>query len=125
MGFAKLKAEVTDIYMKYYVEGFKGNDLSLIDEIVQYPLAYIKDGTVKLCDSYPINPKDLKLEKQWDHSVDWNFEVTAINSLEAHAVASAIRCRKDGTKIEHVHGFYAFTKKSGEWKMYAVADTTF
>ena len=125
MRFNELKAEVTDAYMKYYVEGYKSNDLLLIDKIVQYPLAYIKGGAVKMCDSYPINPKELKFEKQWDHSIDWCFEVTAVNEGEAHAVASAIRCRKDGTKIEHVHGFYAFTKKSGKWKMYAVADTTF
>ena len=27
--------------------------------------------------------------------------------------------------IEYVHGFYAFTKVNGEWKVYALADTTF
>lgn len=78
-----------------------------------------------MCDSYPIDPKSLKEEKGWDHSIDWRFEVTAANNLEAHAVASAVRCRADGSKIESVHGFYAFKKTDDGWKMYAVADATF
>lgn len=125
MTFDELKQEVLDTYMNYYVEGFKLNDISLIDKMVKYPIAYINDGSVTMCDSYPINPQILKEENQWDHSIDWKFEVTAVNDKDAHAVASAIRCRKDGSKIETVHGFYAFTKTSKGWKMYAVADTTF
>ncbi|TFH88481.1 hypothetical protein EQG41_01195 [Billgrantia azerbaijanica] len=125
MTFEELQSEVYETYMKYYVEGFKNNDVSLIDEMVRYPIAYIKNGAVTMCDSYPIDPKALKKEKGWDHSVDWEFDVTAVNDSEAHAVASAVRCRKDGSKIESVHGFYAFTKTEDGWKMYAVADMTF
>lgn len=121
----QLKQEVTDVYMKYYVEGFNNNDVTQIDKVVQYPIAYIKAGTVSMCDTYPIDPKQLKNEKQWDHSTEWKFEITAVNEQEAHAVASAVRRKKDGSKIENVHGFYAFSKLSGEWKMYAVADIAF
>lgn len=116
---------MTDLYMKYYVSGFRDNDVEQINKIVQYPIAYITSGTVEMCESYPIDPRQLKEQKQWDHSIEWKFEVTAVNNLEAHAVASAIRCQKDGSQIESVHGFYAFTKKSGVWKMYAVADIAF
>jgi hypothetical protein len=125
MTFEELRSEVHETYMKNYVAGFKSNDVSLIDRMVQYPIAYIKDGSVTMCDSYPIDPQSLKEEKGWDHSIDWKFEVTAANDSEAHAVASAVRCSKDGSKIESVHGFYAFTKTGDGWKMYAVADTTF
>lgn len=125
MTFEDLRFEIHETYMKYYVAGFKENDVSLIDKMVKYPLAYIKNGSVTMCDSYPIDPKSLKEEKGWDHSVDWKFEVTAANNLEAHAVASAVRCRADGSKIENVHGFYAFTKTDAGWKMYAFADATF
>lgn len=125
MSFEELRSEVHRTYMEYYVAGFKSNDVTLIDKIVKYPIAYIKNGSVTMCDSYPIDPKSLKKDKGWDHSVDWKFEVTAVNDSEAHAVASAVRCRKDGSKIESVHGFYAFTKTADGWKMYAVADTTF
>lgn len=125
MTFETLRSEVHDTYMKYYVAGFKANDVSLIDTMVKYPIAYIHNGSVTMCESYPIDPKRLKEEKGWDHSIDWKFEVTAVNDREAHAVASAVRCKKDGSRIESVHGFYAFTKTSDGWKMYAIADTTF
>lgn len=120
-----LKADLLKAYMDYYVEGFKTNDVSLIDKIIKYPIAYIKDGSVAFFDSYPIDPVQLKAEKAWDHSTDWKFEITAVSEHDAHAVASAVRRRKDGSKIESVHGFYAFTMTDDGWKMYAVADTTF
>ncbi len=121
----ELKEEVHQCYMRYYVEGFKNNDLSLIDQVVQYPIAHIHEGTVTLCDTYPIDPQRLKDELEWDHSIEWVFEVTAANERDAHATASAIRCKKDGSVIEHVHGFYAFTRTPQGWKMYAVADNSF
>jgi len=125
MNHIELRDQLHNTYMKYYVEGFKSNDVSLIDEIVKYPIAYIKNGTVKLCDEYPVDPGKLKEEIEWDHSTDWNFEILAVSEQDAHAVASAVRCRKDGNKIESVHGFYAFTMTDAGWKMYAVADVTF
>ena len=125
MSYEKLKKQLLNTYMEYYVEGFKANDVSIIDKMVKYPIAYIKDGCVRMCEQYPIDPKLLKEEKQWDHSTAWNFEITAVNETEAHAVASAVRRRKDGSKIESVHGFYAFTLIDDEWKMYAVADTAY
>jgi len=121
----ELHADLHDTYMKYYVEGFKTNNLELIDRMVVYPIAYINAGSVKMCREYPVDPGKLKVEKQWDHSTDWKFEITAVNEHSAHAVASAVRRRKDGTKIENVHGFYAFTMTDDGWKMYAVADVTF
>ena len=109
--------------MEYYVEGFKQNEVSvsIIDKIVRYPIAYIKMGQVEMRD----DPKGLKEETGWDHSVDWKFDIPAINESSAHAIASATRCRADGSVIEHVYGFYVFTRVDGEWKMYALADTNF
>lgn len=125
MTHEKLRSDLHDTYMKYYVEGFKSNDVGMINKIIKYPIAYIKDGVVSMCDKYPIDPGKLKEDKQWDHSTEWKFEVAAINEQEAHAVASAVRCREDGSKIESVHGFYAFTMSDEGWKIYAVADITF
>ena len=121
----QLKEELLKAYTEFYMEGFKTNDVTLIDKIVQYPITYIKDGVVEKMDHYPIDPAKLKAEKEWDHSIDWEFEIPAINQTSAHVVASATRCRADGSVIEHVHGFYAFTKVEGNWKMYVIADTTF
>ena len=125
MDYEQLKDELRSLYMDFYVEGFKQNDVSIIDKIVRYPIAYIKMGQVEMRDSYPVDPKALKEETGWDHSVDWKFDIPALNESSAHAIASATRCRADGSVIEHVHGFYAFTRVDGEWKMYALADTTF
>ncbi len=125
MKYEALKEELFKAYMDYYAEGFKTSDLSLIDKIVKYPIAYIKDGSVDFFTEYPIDPKKLKADTGWDHSTDWKFEITAINERDAHATASAVRRRKDGSKIESVHGFYAFTMTDDGWKMYAVADNTF
>ena len=120
-----MRDELIKTYQDFYVEGFKANDVSLIDKIVRYPIAYIKDGKVEMLDEYPVDPAKLKAELGWDHSIDWSFDVTGINETDAHMVASATRCRKDGSIIERVHGFYAFTKEGGSWKMYALADVVF
>ena len=121
----ELHKDLHETYMKYYVEGFKTDSVELIDKMVKYPIAYINAGSVEMCSEYPIDPSALKKEKQWDHSTDWKFEIAALNEHSAHAVASAVRCRKDGSKIESVHGFYAFTMTAEGWKMFAVADVTF
>ena len=125
MTYEDLKKDLLKTYMDYYVEGFKANDVGLIDKMVKYPIAYIKDGSVDMCNEYPIDPKKLKEEKGWDHSTDWKFEIMAVSEHDAHAVASAIRRQKDGSRIENVHGFYAFTLTDDGWKMYAVADIVF
>ena len=120
-----LKQELIDTYKKFYVEGFKTNNIGLIGQIVEYPIAYIKQGSVTMLDHYPVNPAELKAEISWDHSKDWHFEIPAISENHAHATASATRCRKDGSMIERVHGFYAFKRVDGAWKMYALADQVF
>ncbi len=125
MNTEKLIKEVHDTYMNYYVPGFLNNDMAMIDKIVSYPIAYIQNGGVSMHDTYPVDPQQLKIEKDWDHSSDWEFKVTAANEQQAHAVASSIRRRKDGSMIENVDAFYAFTKTDNGWKMFAVSDVTF
>ncbi len=46
MSFEELRSEVHDTYMENYVAGFKSNDVTLIDKMVKYPIAYIKNGSV-------------------------------------------------------------------------------
>jgi len=117
-----LKQEVFDTYNEYYVEGFKNNDVTLIDKIIEYPLTYIKNGNVSSLDAYPVDPAKLKQALEWDHSKDWNFEVVGINGTSANAIASATRCREDGSLIEYVSAFYGFKKVDGQWKMHVLAD---
>ena len=117
--------DLIELYQTYYVEGFRTNDVSLIDKIVDYPITHIKDGEVSMRDTYPVDPAALKAELDWDHSTDWSFDVAGVNETTAHMVAKATRCRKDGSVIEKVHGFYAFRKTDAGWKMYVLADIVF
>ena len=117
-----LREAVTRAYMDFYAEGFKQNDARLIDKVVKYPLAHTRGGVTRLLDQYPVNPARLKAEKQWDHSTDWHFDILAISDTEAHTVARAVRRRADGSRIESVHAFYAFTLTTDGWKIYALAD---
>lgn len=111
-----LKEELLKTY-DIYIEGFKKNDMSLINSIIKFPIAILKDGKIEMLDFYPINPKKLKIEKEWDHSTDWKFEITAINENNAHINASAIRRKVDGSYIEKVSAFYGFYKIESDWKM--------
>ncbi|MCK7546290.1 hypothetical protein MLC59_19215 [Marinobacter bryozoorum] len=97
----------------------------MIDQVVRYPIAYINDGQVRMYNQYPVDPARLKTEKGWDHSRDWNFDVVAISETEGRVEASATRCRADGSVIEHIHGYYAFTRVDGQWKMYALSGVSF
>jgi hypothetical protein len=111
-----LKEELINVY-DIYIEGFKSNDMELINSIINFPIAILKDGEITMLNHYPINPKQLKIEKKWDHSTDWKFEITAINENNAHINASAIRRKVDGSYIEKVSAFYGFYKIESDWKM--------
>jgi len=111
-----LKDELIKVYDKY-IEGFKSNDMYLINSIINFPIAILKDGIVEMLDYYPINPKQLKAEKEWNHSTDWKFDITAINKNNGHIIASATRRKIDGSFIEKVSAFYGFAKINNEWKM--------
>jgi len=121
----ELKEELLETYTRFYIEGFKTNNVKLIDQMFRYPITYIKEGGVSSRNHFPIDPKKLKKDIEWDHSINWKFDIPAINETSAHAVASATRCRKDGSIIENIQGFYAFTKDDDNWKMYVIADITY
>jgi len=125
MNSKKYIKEVHDAYMNYYVPGFSGNNMAMIDKIVKYPIAHIQNGSVSMHDKYPIDLQQLKLEKEWNHTSDWKFEVTTANEKQAHVVASSTRRRKDNSIIENINAFYAFTKTNEGWKMFAISDIAF
>ena len=117
----------TEILRAYerYLEAFLADDIAAIDALVQYPLAYIGDGTVRMLDEYPIKPSALMAAKQWHTSVDTDYEVVGISETKAHLVLKrCTRVRRDGSPIEHVFAFYAWTRTEDGWKMFAVSDVT-
>ena len=118
------KAEVIRAYERY-LQAFLADDVAAIDALVQYPLAYIADGKVSLLDEYPIKPSDLMAAKAWHTSSDMEYEVVGISATKAHLVLKrGTRVRRDGSPIEQVFAFYAWTKTADGWKMFAMSDLT-
>jgi hypothetical protein len=118
------KAEIVRAYERY-LEAFLAGDIATIDSLVQYPLAYIGDGKVSMLDEYPIKPSALMAAKDWHTSIDMAYEVIGIGETKAHLVLKrGTRVRRDGSPIEQVFAFYAWTKTADGWKMFAVSDVT-
>jgi hypothetical protein len=118
------EAEVIQAYQRY-LQAFLADDVATIDSLVQYPLAYIGDGKVSMLDQYPIRPSALMAAKGWHTSIDMEYEVVGVSETKAHLVLKrGTRVRRDGSPIEQVFAFYAWTKTADGWKMFAVSDVT-
>ena len=118
------KAEVIQAYERY-LQAFLADDLAAIDALVQYPLAYIGDGEVRMLSEYPIKPSALMAAKAWHTSIDMEYEVIGISETKAHLVLKrGTRVRRDGSPIEEVFAFYAWTRTADGWKMFALSDVT-
>ena len=115
-------AEVLRAYKKY-LEAFMSNDMNGIDALVSYPLAYVGDGVVKMFDEYPIRPAELMARTGWRDTLNMQYEVVAVSDSKAHVILrSGTRVRADGSPIEEVSGFYAWTRTATGWKMFALSD---
>ena len=118
------KAQVIQAYERY-LEAFLDDDIATIDALVQYPLAYIGDGKVDMLHEYPIKPSTLMAAKGGHTSIDVDYEVIGVSETKAHLVLKrCTRVRSDGSPIEDVCAFYAWTKTDDGWKMFAVSDVT-
>lgn len=118
------KAEVIAAYERY-LQAFLADDLAAIEALVQYPLAYIGDGKVSMLDQWPFKPSALRAAKRWHTSIDMAYEVIGISETKAHLVLKrCTRVRRDGSPIEDVFAFYAWTRTAEGWKMFALSDVT-
>ena len=118
------KAEVIAAYERY-LQAFLADDLAAIDALAQYPLAYIGDGKVSMLDQWPFKPSALRAVKRWHTSTDMAYEVIGISETKAHLVLKrCTRVRRDGSPIEDVFAFYAWTRTAEGWKMFALSDVT-
>src|SRR5215213_8425297 len=121
---AAIRAEVREAYDRY-LAAFNANDLTAINDLVRYPMAYIGDGKVEITDRFPFDPAELKRSKQWRTTVDAEVEVVAVSETKAHVLLrNAKRLREDDSLIETVSAFYAFTKTDQGWKMFAASAVT-
>ena len=118
------QAEVIQAYERY-LKAFLADDLAAIDALVQYPLAYIGEGKVSMLDRWPFKPSTLRQAKGWHTSIDMAYEVIGISETKAHLVLKrCTRVRRDGSPIEDICAFYAWTRTADGWKMFALSDVT-
>ena len=118
------EAEVIQAYQRY-LQAFLADDIAAIDALVRYPLAYIGDGKVIMLDEYPVKPSALMAAKGWHTSIGIDYEVIGVSETKAHLVLKrCTRVRRDGSPIEEVFAFYAWTRTDDGWKMFAVSDVT-
>ena len=108
-----------------YVRAFLDNDIAAIDALVVYPVAYVGAGTTVMLDSFPVKPADLMAQKQWHSTADTDFDVVGVSADKAHVILPhARRLRADGSLIETVSAFYAFTRTDSGWRIFALSDIT-
>ena len=112
--------EVLKAYEEYLAY-FLNNDMDGVNSLVKFPITSIADGESKLLDAFPVTPKEMMENKQWDTTIDTETYVHGVNSKKGHVISSGTRIRKDKSVIEKYTAFYAFTKTDEGWKMYAVS----
>ncbi|MDC1035414.1 hypothetical protein OAQ98_02930 [Alphaproteobacteria bacterium] len=113
--------EVLKAY-EQYLAFFLDNDMNGINSLVKFPITYIADGESKSLNAFPVTPKEMMDNKQWDTTIDTDTFVHGTNSTKGHIISSGTRIRKDKSVIEKYTVFYAFTKTKDGWKMYAISD---
>jgi hypothetical protein len=117
-----LTTEVSEAYEQYR-HAFMANDMDTLNALVSYPLAYIGEGVVTMLNEFPIRPSALRAQTGWHDTLHTQYEVVGITETKAHLILrSATRVREDGSPIEDVYGFYAWTKTAAGWKMFAISD---
>ena len=99
---------------------------SSINAVIQYPLTVISDGQAHDLFEFPISPAELKAKTGWHTTVDAEIDVVAVSETKAHVILrNARRLRQDGSLIETVSAFYAFTKTNDDaWRMFAISVIT-
>ena len=112
--------EVLKAYEEYLAY-FLNNDMDGVNSLVKFPITSITDGESKLLDAFPVTPKEMMENKQWDTTIDTETYVHGVNSKKGHVISCGTRIRKDKSVIEKYTAFYAFTKTDKGWKMYAVS----
>ncbi|ESS14119.1 hypothetical protein MOLA814_01748 [Betaproteobacteria bacterium MOLA814] len=121
---AELEVEVSQA-IDAYLQCFLANDMDGINATIAYPLSLISDGHTSLCSEFPISPKHMMEETGWHTTVNITSTVAGVNGNKAHVTSSGTRVRQDGSVIENYDVFYALTKTSGNWKIFAVSQVVY
>ena len=61
--------------------------------------------------------------KGWATSEGFEIDIVAVSKTKAHVIMrNTRRIRDDGSLIEEASAFYAYTKTTDGWKMFAASD---
>ena len=119
------RAKVLEAYNRY-LNAIIEADIDVINECIEYPLAYIGADSVKMLEKFPIDPRKLKEKTGWATSNAFEIDVVAVTKKKAHVLMrNCRRLRDDGSLIEEASAFYAFKITDAGWKMYAFSDITY
>ena len=121
---AELEVEVSQA-IDAYLQCFLANNMDGINATIAYPLSLISDGHTSLCSEFPMSPKHMMEETGWHTTVNITSTVAGVNGNKAHVTSSGTRVRQDGSVIENYDVFYALTKTSGNWKIFAVSQVVY
>jgi hypothetical protein len=109
-----------------YVDAFMASDEQAVRNCLQWPCTFLLDGHTEIHDQFPYSPTELKKQKDWATSVGFEVDVVAVSDDKAHLLLrNGERLRPDGTLIEQVSAFYAFTKTAAGWKIFAMSSIEF
>ena len=90
--------EVLEAY-EQYLAYFLDNNMNGINSLVKFPITYIADGESKSLDAFPVTPKEMMENKQWDTTIDTDTYVHGTNSNKGHVISSGTRIKKDKSVI--------------------------
>ncbi len=106
-----------------YLDAFNASDEQAIRDCLQWPCTFLRAGYAETLDAFPFSPVELKRSKGWATSIGLEIDVVATSASKAHVLLrNAERLRSDGTLIERISAFYAFTRTDAGWKIFAISD---
>jgi hypothetical protein len=109
-----------------YVDAFMASDEQAIRECVQWSCTFLGADRAESIDELPYSPTHLKRQKDWATSVGLEIDVVAVSDVKAQVLLRhGERVRPDGTLIEEVSAFYAFSKIANGWKIFAMSSIEF
>ena len=88
------RALVLECYHRYLNAVIEA-DIDAINECIEYPLAYIGGGSVKMLDKFPIDPREWKEKPGWATSNAFEIDVVAVTEKKAHVLMQNCRRLRD------------------------------
>ncbi len=113
----KDRSEILSL-IKDYQKAIETGTREQAEKFCAFPLCYIDDDEVRMCDHYPYNPVRLR-EVLGFTRADLISEIVHMSDKKAHVLMRGKRRRNDDSIIEGIEAVYILQKKSDAWKIVA------